>query len=387
MTARRYRRALAVGLLLLATACAKQEGDGAEVRALLDDTLVQPHRFVYVETTPAGQETRVQGVVEDDFRSEARLDVDGRPVLERVVSDDVVAVRFLRPDALGRYIDKDVVSDVDTASDLEGVDVFEALQSRQWVADPGGAPPLLRSVDDVTESGIDPFSDAGQMLVRARDLTFIEAGGFVEYNPNSVSPTYRADEDPFPQPEDGADITRYDLPQPEFPREVGGGARTVPGDAFFRKFSVYVRDGVVVRVAEAVGLTPSVLDDFETYMRLLITDGAPPEVREAFLTTVDRLEGDELGQFLLEALNTVRDLQGDPPVRFRTATYELLDIGDRTLRVQLPEEDPIEADLAVLVNLGVKPAVEPGSPAGTGDAEDGTDPDPAGGAAAPDPAD
>ena len=282
------------------------------------------------------------------------------------MSDDLVAVRFLQPDALGRYIDKEVVSEVDTATDHDGIDVFTALQSRHWVVDPGGAPPLLASVDDQTENGHDPIFDARELLRKARDLSFIQAGGFVKYNPTSISPVYRADEDPFPAPEQGSGVDRYDLPQARFPKRVEGSQLSVPSEASFRKFSVYVKDGKVIRVAEDVGLAPSVLDDFETYMRQLVAETSR-EIRDAFISTVDGLEGQELGQFLLGALNTIRDLQGDPPIRFRTATYELLDIGDPSIAVEVPTGDLIEGDLAVLLNLGVKPAV-----ADTGSSEPGS---------------
>ena len=366
MTRSRVRRLapLLVVLLLLAGACSKKEGNGKDVRAFLDETGTEPHRFVYTETTPSGVETVVQGIVEDDFRSRARVAVDGDPVLEQVVSDDLVAVRFLQPDALGRYIDKEVVSDVDTATDHDGIDVFTALQSRHWVVDPGGAPPLLASVDDQTENGRDPIFDARELLRKARDLSFIQAGGFVKYNPTSISPIYRADEDPFPAPEQGSGVDRYDLPQVRFPKRVEGSQLSVPTEANFRKFSVYVKDGKVIRVAEDVGLAPSVLDDFETYMRQLVAETSR-EIRDAFISTVDGLEGQELGQFLLGALNTIRDLQGDPPIRFRTATYELLDIGDPSISVEVPTGDLIEGDLAVLVNLGVKPKLAETESSGT----------------------
>lgn len=363
---------LLILLALVGVACAKQDGDGDEVRAFLDETGTEAHRFVYTERTPTGTETVVQGIVEDDFRSKARVAVDGEPVLERVVSDDLVAVRFSEPDELGRYIDKDVVSLVDTETDREGVDVFTALQSKRWVVDPGGAPPLLRSVDDLTENGRDPIFDASELLQRARDLTFLQAGGFVKYRETSVSPTYRADEDPFPAPEEGSGVDRYDLPQPRFPRRAQGLQLSVPGEANFRKFAVYVKDGKVIRVAEDVGLAPSVLDDFETYMIQLINESAPPDVRNGFRAAVDELEGQELGQFLLEGLNTLRDLQGDPRVRFRNATYELLDIGDPSIAVEVPEGDLIEGDLAVLLNLGVKPPVSEDESAEPS-AGDGTD--------------
>lgn len=362
MTRTRFPRAarivtavVAVGMLL--GACAREEGDGEEVRAVLEDTLLEAHRFVYTETTPSGVETVVQGIVEDDFRYKARLVVNDQPVLDRVVHDDLAAVRFLQPEVLGKYLDKAVVSEVDPATDLEGIDVFQALQSKRWVVDPGGAPPLLRAADAETDNGVDPIFDAQDLIERAMQLTLV-TNGFVKYNPNSISPTYRSDEDPFPRPEAGSDVTRYDVPQVPFPKTVDAGQVVLPGEGNFRKFSVYVKDGKVIRISESVGLAPTVLEDFENYMVQLISESAPAEVASGFKTALEGLEGQEKGQFLLDGVNTFLELRGDPPLRFRTVNYELLDIGDPTLIVDVPEGDVISADLAVLVNLGVKPLVE-----------------------------
>lgn len=338
-------------------ACAREEGEGEEVRAFLDATSVEAHRFIYTETTPSGVETVVQGIIEDDFRYKARMVVNDKPVLDRVVHDDAAAVRFLEPEVLGKYLDKKVVSEVDTETDREGIDVFAALQSKRWVLDPAGAPPLLRSAEAENDNGVDPIFDALELIGRARDLSFVR-NAFVEYNPNSISPTYRSDEDPFPRPEEGSDVVRYDVPQIPFPKTVDAGQVVLPAEGNFRKFSLYVKDGKVIRVAESIGLSPTVLEDFESYMVQLITETTPPEVSEGFRSTLAGLDGQEKGQFLLDSVNTFRELRGDPLLRFRTAVYELLDIGDPTLMVELPAEETIRGDLAVLVNLGVKPFVE-----------------------------
>lgn len=358
MTTPRRLLALLLAFGLLGAACARETGDGEEVRDFMDDTSSEPHRFVYTETSPTGRITTVKGVVEDDFRYQALLSIDDSPVLERVVVDDDVAVRFFDPTQIGRFVDKDVARVVELETSLEGINVFQALEARRWVVDPGGAPPLLVAAEDRTEEGLDPIEDARRFLTRARNATFVE-GAFIEYSPNDISPTYRRDEDPFPAPEEGSSVTRYDLIQPQLPRSIDPGQPFVPGDDFFRKLSVYVRDGRVIRVSEDVGLAPTVLDRFENFMTALVNETAPPEIRAGFLQQVAELEGQELGLFLLSGLNTIRSLTGDPPVRFRTATYELLDLGDPTLAVERPTDDPIEADLAVLYSLGVKPDLDP----------------------------
>jgi hypothetical protein len=358
MTTRpRRSRALAlfVALGLLVSACAKNEQDSEEVRDFIDDTSTLSHRFVYVETNASGQETAVQGLIEDDFRYKARLLIDGKPIIDRIVSDDTVAVRFLEPSFLARYIDKDAAPLVDAKTQVDGVDVYSALQSKRWVKDPGGAPPQLVAVDNVTDPGVDPIYDALAVLPRLRALTFLTFTRFVLFNPDSIGPTYRTDEDPFPAPERGSGVKRYDLSQPQFPQAQNTANDFLAGESNFRKLAVFVKDGVIIGVSEQVGVTERTLDDFKDYMVALINVSAPKEVRAGFKATADSVEGDKLSRFLLESLNTFRDLQGDPPVRFRFTSYELLDVNASDIVVDLPVDNVIEGNLAVLVNLGVKP--------------------------------
>lgn len=356
---RLFRLMSALALLaVIGAACAKKDSDSEEVRVLLDETLLEAHRFLYTETTPDGTVTTVQGIVEDDFRYQARMLRDGDPILDRVVSDDTVAVRFIEPKTLAQFVDKDMSGLVETDTDLEGVTVFDALQARRWVVDQGGAPPQLVSVDAASDPGVDPVFDALRQIDRARQATLATAVGFVEYSEDSIGLVYRADEDPFPIPESGSGVKRFDLVQPPFPSASEAENGRLPGEGVFRKMVVYVKDGRVIRVMEDIGLTPSRLDDFRDYMLRLVATGAPENVRAGFEATVESTQGAALGQFLLDGLNTFRELQGDPPVRFRTTSYELLDIGDDSLTVDLPTDDVIAGDLAVLINLGVKPAGE-----------------------------
>ena len=376
MTRHRRLVRLVAALALLALvggACAKKDTDSEEVRVLLDETLLEAHRFVYTEKTPDGAVTTVQGIVEDDFRYQARMLRDGDPVLDRVVSDDTVAVRFIEPETLAQFVDKEMSGLVETDTDIDGVTVFDALQARRWVVDPGGAPPQLVSVDAASDPGVDPIFDALRQIDRARAATLETEVGFVEYDEDSISLVYRADEDPFPVPESGSGVTRFDLVQPEFPTASEAENGALPGEGAFRKMVVYVKDGRVIQVMEDIGLTPSRLDDFRDFMLRLVATGAPEDVRAGFESTVESTEGAALGQFLLDSLNTFRDLQGDPPVRFRTTSYELLDIGDDALQVTLPAGELITADLAVLVNLGIKSAGEgdEGTTGGSAPADDG----------------
>ena len=79
------------------------------VREALRNTEKLSNTFLYRETVydKAGKhETDVRGLVEDDFRYKARVATDGKPVLDEVVSDDALAVRFLEPAGMERFLRK-----------------------------------------------------------------------------------------------------------------------------------------------------------------------------------------------------------------------------------------------------------------------------------------
>ena len=79
------------------------------LRAALRNTEKLSSTFLYTETVhdkAGNHETDVRGLVEDDFRYKARVATDGKPVLDEVVSDDAIAVRFLDPTAMGRFLRK-----------------------------------------------------------------------------------------------------------------------------------------------------------------------------------------------------------------------------------------------------------------------------------------
>ncbi|MGH9011791.1 MAG: hypothetical protein ACRDYF_18380, partial [Acidimicrobiia bacterium] len=79
------------------------------VREALRNTEKVSNTFLYKETVydvRGAHETDVRGLVEDDFRYKARVALDGKPVLDEVVSDDALAVRFLDPAAMGRFLRK-----------------------------------------------------------------------------------------------------------------------------------------------------------------------------------------------------------------------------------------------------------------------------------------
>ena len=107
------RRMLMSGLLVLSTlglsACTGATDAEKRLRTALRNTERLSNTFLYKETvhdTAGDHETDVRGLVEDDFRYKARVAEDGRPVLDEVVSDDALAVRFLDPSQMGRFLRK-----------------------------------------------------------------------------------------------------------------------------------------------------------------------------------------------------------------------------------------------------------------------------------------
>lgn len=363
---------LVLGLLSTA-ACSKKENDSENVRDLIDATDTLSHRFVYTEQTK-DRTVVVQGLVEDDFRYKTKVIQDGVDVIEAVVSDDSVAVRFLDPGQIADWTDEEVAPEVDQATDLAGIGVLDALRAQHWVLDSGGAPPVVTDAEGLAAQGEDPLLDARTALdyvrglAEAKDLT-----PMVKYSAEAISPTYRADEDPFPVPEEGSGVERYDLYQPKLPSaaQATSGAQTVlPSALNFRKLAVYVKDGKVIRVSEQIGLSPRLLDDLRSYTLQLVDSTAPENIRRDFRAEVERRQGEDLGEFLLQGLNAILELTGDEPIRFRTMTLELRDLGAEDIKVELPAE-VIKGSLAVLKNMGRKPVVadavaDTGTGAGTG---------------------
>lgn len=363
----RFRTAAVVVVvvaLVSASGCSKKDNDSEKVRGFIDATDHLARRYVYTETTDE-RTVVVQGIIEDDFRYKTKVIQDGADVLEAVVSDDSVAVRFLDPEKLAAWVDTAVASQVDQATDLRGIGVFDALRARRWVLDEAGAPPVVVNAVQRETQGVDPLLDARTLfgyvrqLAEAKDLT-----PMIKYSAEAISPTYRADEDPFPAPEKGSGVERYDLAQPKLPsaaEAVSGAQAVFPRALNFRKMAVYVKGGRIIRVSEEIGLTPRTLDDFRSYMLQLIDSTAPKAIRADFRAEVGRRQGSDLGAFLLQGLNAILDLAGDDPIRFRSMSFEVRDAGAKDLRVELPG-DTIKGSLAVLKNLGRKPAVDEDAP-------------------------
>lgn len=365
--------AVLVAATLVLAACSEREDGRDEVLDAIDATERLSHRFVYTEESRGRGAVEVVGLVEDDFRYKAQLAVGGVPTFEQVVDDDDVAVRMLDPAQLVDFLDQEVLDVVETATDVEGVSVLDALEARRWVLDVGGAPSVVVSADELEERGDNPVVDARTLFTYVRRVT--NAIPPIQFNPDSISPTYRKGEDPFPRP--GPGEVRYDYPLLPLPTVAqalaGSGVPIFPGTGHFRKMAVYVdSEGRIARIIEVVDVTGKRLDELRDYSRRLVEETAPAGIVEAFKAEVDRLEGAALADFLVEGLNTFLELSGEDPVRLRSMTYELVDLDADDVVVEMPG-DTIKGSLALIRDLGRKPFVEPDDEEPTGGGGAATD--------------
>jgi hypothetical protein len=356
----RARRILTCGVLVVTalglSGCKGATDAEKRLREALHNTEKLSNTFLYKEVVhdKAGDhETDVRGLVEDDFRYKARVATDGKPVLDEVVSDDALAVRFLDPAAMGPFLRKatkakqsgsgvggsgsapEPAADTGGSSPTPGEPAAaEILASRRWVLDPAGAPSAFATANTDQTLGDDPIADARAVFAYV-ERAIDESVRVVEWNPESLE--YRKDEDPFETPKKGSGVTRYDFERPNLPKasQTGTGSNQVtPDTRHFRKMSVYVKDKRIIRVVEKVDVE-SRLDDLEK-----IYDTKFPK---------DRSEA-EVAAIAVEALNVIRTGQGQDPIRMRDMEYSLKDLGT-DVKVDMPT-DTMKASLALLQNRG-----------------------------------
>ncbi len=362
---RRFRRVpplMIVATLGLAGCSSEATTTEKTLRAALAKTEHLAHRFVYRETfvseEAAKRETEVQGLVEDDLRYKARVSVGGVAVLDEAVSDDALAVRLIQPTALQGFLRQPTEkgkggsgvgstepgapeAPTPIASGDEAPDPVAALRSRRWVLDKAGAPAVF-SANPAEERGLgeDPVLDALDIFAhigRAID----EAAYIAEFNEESIEPVYRRDEDPFDKPKKGSKVIRYDFAAPKLPKasDRAGGNQVTPDARHFRKMAVYVKDGLVLQVSEVIDVAARLDDLAEVYETKFPKDRKP----------------DEVAAVAIDALNTIRTGQGQDPIRLRTMSYNLKDLGDK-VKVEMPAE-VVETSLSLLQNRG-RPAEE-----------------------------
>ena len=325
---RRLRRpvaALTAAVLVAGLgACAKKDTDEEKILRHLDATADLSGRFVYNENI-AGQDVVVRGIIEDDFRYKARLTLNDADVLDEVVNDDTLAVRFLDPAVVPNFVNSGASSTTVTA-----------LSQRRWVIDRTGAPPARLPLTDAKFAGVDPVVDSLAVLSYAREA-ITQGTRLRKYNPESLD--YRPAEDPFPTPKENSGIERWDVEAPAFPKPDVLTQTTNTDAAFadvahFRKLSVYVQDNRIIQVRERIAAEGKVLEKFGEYLEGFARQGGP-ELEEQVSQIIDRFEGQERAQLLLQAYNAGLKTRGRAPIRFRTLSYELRDLGAK-VQVGLP---------------------------------------------------
>jgi hypothetical protein len=356
------RRILLSGLLVVATlglsACSRNTDAEKQLRAALRNTEKLSNTFLYKETVhdKAGDhETDVRGLVEDDFRYKARVAEDGKPVLDEVVSDDAIAVRFLDPASMGQFLRKATKakqggSGVGGSGSTSGPasqpaaptgggtpgepSAAELLGTKRWVLDPAGAPAAFATANTDKTLGDDPIADSRAVFAYV-DRAINEAVRVVEFNPESLE--YRKDEDPFETPKAHSGVTRYDFERANLPKasQTGSGSNQVtPDTRHFRKMSVYVKDKRVIKVVEKVDVESRLKDLAQIYDTKFPADRPKAEV----------------AAIAVEALNVIRTGQGQDPIRMRDMEFSLKDLGT-DVKVDMPA-DTTKGSLALLQNRG-----------------------------------
>ncbi len=326
-----FTTVLCAGLLAVtATACAEKDENKKALQKIIERTESLANRYLYREEIP-GRVVLVRGLVEDDFRFKARLSVDNRDILDEVVSDDTLAVRFLEPSFLEGFIKSDPSS---------SPNALAGLQTRRWVLDAGGAPPIGSQAIDERILGIDPIVDSLSVLQYVR-LAVGQSGKIDKFNNEALD--YKPAEDPFPKPKEGSGIIRWDVKPPNLPR---ADAQDASGQAdvrlakvpHFRKLAVYVKGGRVIQVREEIGAKGKFLDSVETYVRAIAKDNSE-EAEDAILAGLASVKTEEdRALFLLAAVDGALLSAGEDLVRPRTMLFELRDLGATDVKVELPTE-------------------------------------------------
>lgn len=363
--------ALALAVFAVGPACGTKDDDKLMLKKIVNKSLHVSGTFTYTDDVPASteqdqsQQVVVQGLVEDDFRFKARLNLNGNIILEEVVNDDALAVRFVDPALIPNFAAQGKVNPA----------TKQALEANYWVVDPAGAPSIGEAAVDDRVLGIDPVVDS--LSVIDYTLNAIDQALFVErFNEESLE--YRPDEDPFPRPPKNSDIERWDLRPPGLPRadvqDTGGGGGNVKlaTTPVFRKMALYIRDGRLVQIREQIAAEYDLLDDFKTYLVRLAKEGGP-EAEKNTKETVDKITDErQLSQFLFFVLNFALKGSGEDPVRVRSMVYEFRNQGEK-VKADLPVGDDVrKGDLSFFgVNSKKSSSSAGGAGAGGGGAAEG----------------
>ena len=363
MTRRLLALVVAPLLLVPLAACGEREELKEEVLAALQETKRDSFRFQYEDARPetfsAIEQTvnpavkiNVSGLVEDDFRFKARVDFDGQDGFDEVVSDDTLAMRFIDPGRLNPLINKEKVAEENNPTDLGGAPSLTVLQSRRWVLDPTGAPAVAAGSTSITNLGKDPVLDAVTVLSYV-ETAIAEAQSVERYDPEDISPAYSSSEETFPKPENGSGVVRYDLRRPKLPPpgqqivNTQGSGR--PQTNHFRRMAVYVKDGRIVQVREAIDVRGKFVKDLTKYMRTMFRESkASAQQLRGFDQVTSEVPENERGNVLLSILSTFLEATGEAPILQRNMTVAFSDLGS-DIKVDLPTTDVAKGSLGFLV--------------------------------------
>lgn len=308
---------LAMALVLPACGSSEETAEDA-LRAALDQTARMSRTIAYQETA-TGRDVAVHVVLADDYTFDARVRIDGEQALHEIVVDDALAVRVTSPSALDTLFP---LSEEATEEDLAA---RAALASGTWALDDVGAPDTVVLSAQERVVGHDPVLDALTQLAYV-ERAIDEAADVQRFNEESLE--YNAREDIFPKPDKGSDVVRYDLVPPKIVASSSAISQdTLPDAAHFRRMSVYVERGLVVKVLESVDMG----------FRL-------DRVRRLFDFPVK--DGDDAASSVLAALNAQRVEQGSEPIRMRTMSLEVAPL-DAETELALPS-DAVAARLAMV---------------------------------------
>ncbi len=286
-------------IALVASGCAPPTEDSAELRRFLGTSEREPVVYTYREASEE-REFTAEVSFEDDLRHKLAISSQGRLLMEWIVSDDALALRFVDPEFPDRL-----------SGPLGHPAVEQALREGRWVIDPSGAPPPLQVDGGEATAGGNPLVEALEPLRHVR-TAIGEASEVREFNFEDLD--YRPSLDPFEYPDETVEEVRYDLWRPMLPKGEdaisGGQGDVVVGH--FRKLSVFVNDGRVDRVCEFIDV----------------------EGHEDFVELKER--GREHNPFQAGLLERIREGQTSTLIRERKVLVDLTYPGE--VDVELPED-------------------------------------------------
>jgi len=262
----------------------------ALVLEALSKAITSPHTFVHVDQD-LNHKTTVSAEIADSLRYKLLLNIDGRPIWQKVVRDDAVADLFLDPkedttyagagsspavnvvtdyQAIAGFLPKDIpppaLDKLPRTQPLQPSLALLALQQGKWVIDPTGAPVLPNVGTAEEQLATSPFLRPLLMLAAVRaEVDRLDPQAIVKYSKDDLSPMFKPKDDPFPQPDEGID--RYDVAQADLPQVTATSRDSrpdPPGIESLRKLAIYLKDGKVVQIRENF----DVLDRLEDLARL-----------------------------------------------------------------------------------------------------------------------